>query len=79
MFWLSLSWSENGISEAHEALVKENVLSLKLSLYVEMMLIADGVKTAIFQLVLEKTLTDSSGVLGEFLVRMMQIGFYERF
>lgn len=59
--------------------MKENVLSLKLSLYVEMMLIADGVKTAIFQLVLEKTLTDSSGVLGEFLVRMMQIGFYERF
>lgn len=59
--------------------MKENALSLKLSLYVEMMLIADGVKTAIFQLVLEKTLTDSSGVLGEFLVRMMQIGFYERF
>lgn len=59
--------------------MKENVLSLKLSLYVEMMLIAGGVKIEIFQLVLEKTLKDSSGVAGEFLVRMMQIGFYERF
>lgn len=47
-------------------MVKENGLSLKLSLHVGMKLSAGGVKISTFQLALGKRLKDFFGVLGEF-------------
>ncbi|KAB1251980.1 hypothetical protein Cadr_000030787 [Camelus dromedarius] len=66
LFWFSPSLSGNGTSGALEALVKENGLSLKLSLCVEMKLNGAGVRISTFPLALGKKLKDSFGVSGEF-------------
>lgn len=71
--------SGTGTSVAHEALVKENALSLKWSWCVERKLNVVAVRTSTSQLALRMTPKDFAGASAEFesgfLVRTRQSGF----